>query len=64
MKVMVAIELGERSVVETITTKEDFRGDYRSAVGECAMRVELATYGPQHSDQYVFDEPIQMKPGI
>jgi hypothetical protein len=61
MKVTVLVELGERTVVEQITTKEDFRGDYRRAISECASRVELSTFGPQLSAEgHNFDEQLKM----
>lgn len=61
MKVMVGVEIGDRTVTETIITTEDFRGDYRNAVGECMARIELATYGPQQAEGHAFDEPLKMR---
>jgi hypothetical protein len=63
MKITVAVEIGDRTVAEQITTKEDFRGDYRSAVTECVTRIELSTFGP-HTDPegYSFDPVLHMRP--
>jgi hypothetical protein len=63
MKVIVAVELGDRTVTEQLITAENFRGDYRNAVTECAGRVELATFGPQLAEGASFDEQLRMKPG-
>jgi hypothetical protein len=63
MKVTVIVEIGERTVVEQITRKESFRGDYRSAIAECAGRVELSTFGPQlQKEGFDFDEQLKMGP--
>ena len=63
MKITVVMEMGGRTVVEQITTQEDFRGDYRAAVGECATRIELGTYGPQNQQEgFAFDPVLQMRP--
>jgi hypothetical protein len=64
MKVTVAVEFGSgRTVVEQMITGEDFRGDYRRAVGECIGRLELSTYGPQaNPEECAFDAPLQMGP--
>jgi hypothetical protein len=63
MKVTVIVETAKRTVTETLVTDEDYRGDYRQAVGECASRVELSTFGPQfHKEGNKFDEPLQSKP--
>lgn len=62
MKVAVIVEIGGRTVMEQLTTAEDFRGDYRAAVGECASRIELATYGPGRvagDTGHSFDEQIR-----
>jgi hypothetical protein len=65
VKVTVAVEIGDRTVAEQIVTQEDFRGDYRAAVGECATRIELATYGPQQSQGgFAFDTVLQMRPQV
>ena len=62
MKVMIVLAIGERTVTETITTTEDFRGDYRAAVTEAATRIELGTYGPHGAEGYAFDEVLKMRP--
>jgi hypothetical protein len=65
MKVTVIVEIGKRTVVESLATEEDHRGDYRQAIGECATRIELATFGPSFQQEgHSFDEPLQMKPQI
>jgi hypothetical protein len=62
MRITVALEIGERTVVEQLTTTEDFRGDYRGAIQQIAGRIELGTYGPQQKeDGYMFDHPLQMR---
>lgn len=62
MKVTVLVEIDDRTVVEQIITKENMRGDYRNAVGQCASRVELSTFGPQfHPEGSDFDEQLRMK---
>lgn len=62
MKLTVIVEIGSRTVVEQLTTQEDFRGDFRNAITECASRVELSTFGPQlHPGGMNFDEQLQMR---
>jgi hypothetical protein len=62
MIVTVTVQIGARTVAEQITTPEDFRGDYRNAIGECASRVELSTFGPQlTAEGHAFDEQLKMK---
>ena len=63
MKVTVIVEIDKRTVTEQLITEENYRGDYRQAVGECASRVELSTFGPQfHPEGSKFDEQLQSKP--
>jgi hypothetical protein len=63
MIVTVTMQIGTRTVAEQVTTPEDFRGDYRTAITECASRIELATYGPQmDKDGMNFDEQLRMGP--
>lgn len=63
MKVTVTVEIDNRTVTEQLITEENYRGDYRSAVGECASRVELSTFGPQfHQEGHDFDEQLKPKP--
>jgi hypothetical protein len=65
MKVTVIVEIGKRTVVESLGTEENHRGDYRAAVGECISRVELSTFGPTFQQEgHNFDEPLQPKPLI
>lgn len=60
MKLTVALEIGKRTVVEQIETDEDFRGDFRRAITEAASRIELATYGPQLTQEGMnFDEQLR-----
>ena len=62
MKITVVVEMGDRTVVEQVTTQEDYRGDYRAAVRECVTRIELGTYGPQQSQEgMAFDPVLQMR---
>jgi hypothetical protein len=62
VKITVAVEIGERTVVEQMTTKEDFRGDYRAAITEAVTRIELSTFGPQMAEGNSFDEQLKMRP--
>ena len=63
MKVTVVVEIENRTVTEQLVTDEDYRGDYRQAVGECASRIELATFGPQFQKEgNKFDEQLRAKP--
>jgi hypothetical protein len=62
VKITVVVEIGERTVVEQVTTKEDFRGDYRTAITEAVTRIELSTFGPQYGEGHSFDEQLKMRP--
>lgn len=59
MKITVHVEIGNRTVTETLVTTEDFRGDYRRAITEMSARVELSTFGPQTHEGCNFDEQLR-----
>jgi hypothetical protein len=62
VKVAVILEMEGRTVMEQLVTAEEFRGDFRSAIQECASRIELGTYGPQQKqDGFMFDVPLKMR---
>jgi hypothetical protein len=63
VKVTVTVEIENRTVTEQIITEENYRGDYREAIGECIARVELSTFGPQfHQEGHNFDEQLRSRP--
>lgn len=61
MRITVVVEIGGRTVMEQLTTSEDFRGDYRAAISEAVTRIELSTYGPQINEAPSFDEQLKMR---
>jgi len=65
MKVTVMVEIDKRTVTEQLVTEENYRGDYRAAIQECASRVELSTFGPQFQREgHDFDEQLKPKPKL
>ena len=49
MKVTVAVEIGGRTVVESVTIPEHQRMHFRGIMSDIACRLELSTYGPPNA---------------
>jgi hypothetical protein len=65
MKLTLAMEIGNRVVVEQLMTAEDFRGDFRTAIGAISARIELSTYGPPTDPEAAtFDTMLEPKPQL
>lgn len=46
MKIMVHLEVGNRTVTEQVCTDSMTRQEWRNNIAEIASRIELSTYGP------------------
>jgi hypothetical protein len=60
MKVMVAVEIGNRTVTEQHLVPGNTRKDWRAAISDIACRIELGTYGPPGpvDDMTAEDPPV------
>jgi hypothetical protein len=60
MKATVALEIGNRQVVEQLAVDADNRQTFRNMMSEMACRIELATFGPQGpvAEMTAEDKPV------